>query len=97
MSGVKKLTILHSNDLHGDFLAENIDETLIGGVSMLAGIGFTVSLFIANLSFGSMGVHGHELLNDAKLGILVGSLLSGLLGYTYLSRVLPKSVEEDED
>ena len=70
---------------------------MIGGVSMLAGIGFTVSLFIANLSFGSMGVHGHELLNDAKLGILVGSLLSGLLGYTYLSRVLPKSVEEDED
>ena len=70
---------------------------MIGGVSMLAGIGFTVSLFIANLSFGSMGVHGHELLNDAKLGILVGSLLSGLLGYTYLSRVLPKCVEEDED
>ena len=70
---------------------------MIGGVSMLAGIGFTVSLFIANLSFGSMGGHGHELLNDAKLGILVGSLLSGLLGYTYLSRVLPKSVEEDED
>ena len=70
---------------------------MIGGVSMLAGIGFTVSLFIANLSFGSMGVHGHELLNDAKLGILVGSLLSGLLGYTYLSRVLLKSVEEDDD
>ena len=37
MSVVKKLTILHSNDLHGDFLAEKIDETLIGGVSMLSG------------------------------------------------------------
>ena len=37
MSNVKKLTILHSNDLHGDFLAEKIDEKLIGGVSMLSG------------------------------------------------------------
>ena len=37
MSDVKKLTILHSNDLHGDFLAEKIDEKLIGGVSMLSG------------------------------------------------------------
>lgn len=37
MSNVKKLTILHSNDLHGDFLAEEIDNRLIGGVSMLSG------------------------------------------------------------
>ena len=37
MANVKKLTILHSNDLHGDFLAEKIDERLIGGVSMLSG------------------------------------------------------------
>lgn len=37
MSNLKKLTILHSNDLHGDFLAEEIDSRLIGGVSMLSG------------------------------------------------------------
>lgn len=37
MANIKKLTILHSNDLHGDFLAEEIDEQLIGGVSMLSG------------------------------------------------------------
>lgn len=37
MANIKKLTILHSNDLHGDFLAEKIDEQLIGGVSMLSG------------------------------------------------------------
>ena len=37
MSNIKKLTLLHSNDLHGDFLAEKIDEQLIGGVSMLSG------------------------------------------------------------
>lgn len=34
---MKKLTLLHSNDLHGDFLAENVDSGLIGGVSMLSG------------------------------------------------------------
>lgn len=34
---LKKLTILHSNDLHGDFLAANVDSKLIGGISMLSG------------------------------------------------------------
>lgn len=33
----KKLVLLHSNDMHGDFLAENIDNKLVGGVSMLSG------------------------------------------------------------
>ena len=37
MANMKKLTILHSNDLHGDFLAEEVDTKLIGGVSMLSG------------------------------------------------------------
>lgn len=33
----RHLTLLHSNDLHGDFLAETLDEKLVGGVSMLSG------------------------------------------------------------
>ena len=37
MANLKKLTILHSNDMHGDFLAEEVDAQLIGGVSMLSG------------------------------------------------------------
>ena len=37
MADLKKLTILHSNDMHGDFLAEEIDDELVGGVSMLSG------------------------------------------------------------
>ena len=37
MKQTKKITILHSNDLHGDFLAEQVDENLVGGVSMLSG------------------------------------------------------------
>ncbi len=37
MNRYKKLTLLHSNDMHGDFLDENVDNSLIGGVSMLSG------------------------------------------------------------
>ncbi len=37
MKNLKKLTILHSNDMHGDFLVEQVDEKLVGGVSLLSG------------------------------------------------------------
>ena len=37
MKRTKKLTLLHSNDMHGDFLAEKVNETLVGGVSRLSG------------------------------------------------------------
>ncbi|MGN0237948.1 MAG: Na+/H+ antiporter NhaA [Lepagella sp.] len=68
----------------------------MASVSMLGGIGFTVSLFIANLSFGtnaSMAI----LLNDAKLGILVASILAGILGWLLLHFSLPKEPQDDEE
>jgi 5'-nucleotidase len=37
MKNLKKLVLLHSNDMHGDFLAENVDDKLVGGVSLLSG------------------------------------------------------------
>ena len=37
MPVLKKLTLLHSNDLHGDFLADELDKELLGGISMLSG------------------------------------------------------------
>jgi len=37
MADLRKLVILHSNDLHGDFTEETVDETLLGGVSRLCG------------------------------------------------------------
>lgn len=57
----------------------------LSGVALLGGIGFTVSLFIANLSFGA---EYPVLLNQAKFGVLSGSILSGLLGYLVLWTVL---------
>lgn len=60
------------------------------GVSMLGGIGFTVALFIANLSFGTTTPEGIDLLNQAKLGVFIGSFVSGLCGYLILKRVLPR-------
>lgn len=60
----------------------------IAGVSLLGGIGFTVSLFIANLSFAA----GYpDLLNQAKFGVLVGTVVAGVLGYVVLNAVLPKA------
>lgn len=60
----------------------------IAGVSLLGGIGFTVSLFIANLSFA--GTYP-ELLNQAKFGALWGTVFAGILGYIVLNTVLPKA------
>lgn len=70
---------------------------MIASVAMLGGIGFTVSLFIANLSFGSMGEHGADLLDHAKLGIVVGSVLAGVLGFIALHKTLPKGKAEPDE
>lgn len=59
----------------------------VAGVSLLGGIGFTVSLFIANLSFAA--AHP-DLLNQAKFGVLSGTIIAGILGYVVLHAVLPK-------
>lgn len=56
------------------------------GICLLGGIGFTVSLFIANLSFGNEPL----LLNQAKMGVIMGTVISGILGYIVLSLTMPK-------
>ena len=68
-------------------MPQGMDWKNIAGVALLGGIGFTVSLFIANLSFG---VTHPVLLNQAKFGVLSGTALAGILGYIVLYLVLPK-------
>lgn len=59
------------------------------GAGLLAGIGFTMSLFIAALAFGQGGA-----LDQAKLGVLSASVVSAILGLIVLARTLPKHPEE---
>ncbi|MGB5589819.1 MAG: Na+/H+ antiporter NhaA, partial [Gammaproteobacteria bacterium] len=54
----------------------------------LCGVGFTMSMFISSLAFENTGVN--QLL-DERLGIIIGSLLSGAAGYFVLRAVLPAS------
>ncbi len=65
---------------------------MMASVAILGGIGFTVSLFIANLSFGSNPAQA-DLLAHAKLGIVVGSVIAGLLGFIILHFTLPQKAE----
>ena len=67
-------------------LPQGMDWRNTAGVALLGGIGFTVSLFIANLSFGAAD---EALLSQAKLGVLAGTILAGALGYIVLHLVLP--------
>lgn len=63
-------------------LADNKETwKVVYGVALLGGVGFTMSLFIANLSFTDF-----KFLEFAKVGILLGSFLSGIFGYYFLSR-----------
>ena len=55
------------------------------GGSLLCGIGFTMSLFLASLAFETSGIN---MLFDERLGIIVGSLISGVTGYFVLRKVL---------
>lgn len=71
-------------------LPNGLDLKALYGVSLLCGVGFTMSLFIGSLAFESSGVN---LLFDERLGIIAGSLLSGVAGYLYLRLVLPKNAE----
>lgn len=56
------------------------------GTTALCGIGFTMSLFIGSLAFEETGVN---LLFDERLGIILGSIISGIIGYLVLRACLP--------
>ena len=59
-------------------------------VCVVCGIGFTVSMFIADLSYAGLGTEGAAILDQAKLGVLCGSVISAVLGCLLLNRTLPQ-------
>ena len=67
-------------------LPEDINWGHIHGAGWLAGIGFTMSLFVGGLAFSD-----EALLTMAKLGILTASVLAGLIGSALLLRT-PKRI-----
>lgn len=58
----------------------DISDQQIIGVSFLAGIGFTMAIFIAGLAF----LDKPEYIDSAKIGILIGSVISAVIGYSIL-------------
>lgn len=74
-------------------LPEKVSWNSFISVCVICGIGFTVSMFIADLSYFSSSEAGHMLLNKAKLGILCGSLISAVAGCILLEKSLPKEKE----
>ena len=74
-------------------MPENANWKSFASICMLCGIGFTVSMFMATLSYPS--AEHVDLLNDAKLGILCGSVVSAIVGCLMLNRFLPKEGVKD--
>ncbi|MBC7723258.1 MAG: Na+/H+ antiporter NhaA [Burkholderiaceae bacterium] len=94
----KPIGILGTTWLLAKFTRVNLDPSLkwidLLGMSILAGIGFTVSLLVAELSFGAEGLEN----DHAKVGILVASLLAALLA-TVVLRIRNRHyrlIEEEE-
>jgi NhaA family Na+:H+ antiporter len=57
------------------------------GLGMLAGIGFTMSIFITNLAFAGQP----EIINASKMAILIASASAGVLGMLWLTVMTPKN------
>lgn len=71
-------------------LAQEISWKHILGAGMLAGIGFTMSIFISLLAFNTT-----TLIDHAKIAVLLASFLSGIMGFLYLKSVVRTSIKEN--
>lgn len=84
--GVTLMTLL-GNRLKLVELPDGVNRMQIFGMSFLAGVGFTMSIFIANLAFSN----NESIINSAKIGIIAGSTISGIIGYLILRLSAVKS------
>lgn len=67
-------------------LPEDLNWNKIIGVGFLGGIGFTMSIFVTLLAF-----EDHQIITNSKFMILIGSLISGLIGFIWLKKSLSKT------
>lgn len=72
-------------------LPSDLNWKAIIGVGFLAGIGFTMSIFITLLAFDN-----EMIINNSKLVILLASLIAGIIGFTFLKFTLTNTYQEDE-
>ncbi|WP_452221216.1 Na+/H+ antiporter NhaA [Lacinutrix salivirga] len=72
--------VLFAKKLKWIEVPSDISVKQIIGVAFLAGIGFTMAIFIASLAFASTP----EYIDSAKIGILIGSFISAIIGYLIL-------------
>jgi len=72
-------------------LPDDITWKMILGMGMIAGIGFTMSIFITLLAFSE-----ESIINNAKFAILIASLISGLCGYLYLRMQIRNRIPQSE-
>ncbi len=70
-------------------LPKGVSWGAVYGLAILSGIGFTMSLFIGSLAFECHEGACYDLV-DYRMGILLGSFFSGIVGYLVLSKTLPK-------
>ena len=73
-------------------LPKNVTFTQIIGVSFLGGLGFTMALFISGIAYTDAG-----LIDGSKTGILIGSLVAGLIGYFILKYSIKDIAIEDDN
>ncbi len=72
-------------------LPEGMSWASLYGTAALCGIGFTMSLFIGSLAFEENGL---DMFFDERLGIVIGSLASGLFGFLLLYKALPNKTQK---
>jgi len=70
-------------------MPRGMDLKYLFGGSLLAGIGFTMSIFVSNIAF--RGSDATEMMAEAKIAILIASLISGIIGFSWLKFVCKKS------
>lgn len=71
-------------------LPSNTNMALVFGTAIVGAIGFTMALFINNLAYTDI-----ELINNAKIGIIVSSLIAGVLGFFVIKAFLPKKEQNN--